>query len=233
MRMPLSGLEEARLIERVNRFVARIIWRGEEVVCHVPNTGRMRELMFPNAKLGVLPYPEDGRATRCKLVLVQREGEWVCIESVLANRFMELLLQSGEADFGPVQDLCREVPLDGSRLDISYRTGERRTWMEVKCCTLVEGGHARFPDAPTVRGAKHLRELVAVRQRGEEAIAAFLVTRHAVDFTANAATDPHFARALLQAHRAGVAIRAFACHVELDGIQWLGEIPCLIKEEWA
>ena len=118
------------------------------------------------------------------------------------------------------------MPLGESRLDFLLARDERRCWVEAKSVTLVEDGTARFPDAPTARGARHLAELASAREAGDRAAAVFLIQREdAVRFTPHRALDPHFADAVLDAQRRGVEIYAFAAVVTRASITLGPPVP--------
>lgn len=202
-----------------------------EVVCHVKNTGRLGELLLPGCRV-LLEYHPDaeaaGRKTQYSLVGVYKEnalGEGreilVNIDSQSPNRIAEECLAGGGFSriFGwtlpEITGIRREVTYGNSRFDLAFSLGETPAFMEVKGVTLERDGIAMFPDAPTERGVKHLRELIRARENGCEAFALFVIQHEGVrGFTPNAGMHPEFARALREAQEAGVHVLAGSCRVE-------------------
>ena len=146
-------------LERPNRFIARVRTEAGEEICHVKNTGRCRELLLPGAEVTLSVAANPRRSTRCDLVAVQKGGLYINMDSQAPNaaaREALPLLFPGLTRVRP------EAACGASRLDFYLEQGERKTYLEVKGVTLEENGDALFPDAPTERGAKHLRELAAL-----------------------------------------------------------------------
>ena len=226
---------EAEFLGRPNRFVALCRLRGEEapVRVHVPNTGRLRELLVPGTEALLRPNPAGGK-TAYTLCTVRHQGRWVSIDSQLPNRVVAEALANRElSGFGGYTAVRREVRWGESRFDIALLggAGEVVRYVEVKGVTLVEDGTARFPDAPTERGARHLRELgkIAADPALPAAAVVFLVQREDAErFSPNDRTDPGFAEALREAAAAGVLVRALRCAVEKEGVRILGEIPACL-----
>jgi sugar fermentation stimulation protein A len=158
--------------------------------------------------------------TAYDLVMAYHGDTLVSIDSRVPNRLLDRALRAGAVPEFAGWDFARgEVTLGESRLDFLLTQGERRCWIEAKSVTLVEDGTALFPDAPTARGARHLRELIAAHAAGDRAAAVFVIQRHdAVRFTPNRATDPDFAAALADAATAGVEIIPYTCTVTPAGI---------------
>ncbi|MGI6199272.1 MAG: DNA/RNA nuclease SfsA [Christensenellales bacterium] len=222
--MKFDALEPARLIQRLNRFAAAIQWRGGEARAHVPNSGRMAELLVPGAELMVAPAPE-GRATACTLELVRYGDQWVCVHAVRANRLAQEALEQGLIEPG-ASEIRREVAMGGSRVDLAYRMGGQACFLEVKSVTLIRSGWACFPDAPTTRGVKHLRELAAQVAQGNRAGVLFVIGRQeAQAFEPNYATDPDFARALCWARAQGVWVAAHKSRVSPEGMDLCQAVP--------
>jgi sugar fermentation stimulation protein A len=206
---------------------------GGKVRAHLADPGRLRELLIPGAALRLRKVPRAvPRSTRYTIALV-RSAEppraWVSIESARANRLAEDLLARGRVPgIGGGWTIRREFPLGRSRLDfLLRREGERDILVEVKSPSLVVNGVARFPDAPTLRGSRHLRELEAAVLAGGRALVLFIVQREDARAVApNAATDPDFARVLFSARRSGVMLRAARFHLAPSGrATFLGFLP--------
>ena len=214
-------LRPALFRRRLNRFAAEVSLNGETVLAHVPSSGRLRELFLPGAEVWLQPVASPRRKTAFTLKLVRAQnGVLVAIDTQLTNRLAGEGLRAGR--FAPWQaysNVRGEVRRGDSRLDFLLTAGARRCWVEVKSVTLVEDGVARFPDAPTARGRRHLAELTAARQAGEAAGLLFLVQREdGVSFAPNERTDPAFAAALWQAQAAGVVVRAYRCRVTPESV---------------
>lgn len=198
-------------LARPNRFVALCRVDGREERVHVKNTGRLRELLLPGAPVLLSRSDVPGRRTAFDLRCVRTETGWVCVDSQLPNALA--------ADYLPrllpgLRWLRPEQRYGESRFDFAFETDVGPGFAEVKGVTLLREGVALFPDAPTVRGERHLRELMAARQAGYQALVLFVIQRKGARvLRANAATHPGFARALAEADAAGVALHAVDCRV--------------------
>jgi sugar fermentation stimulation protein A len=212
--------------ERPNRFLVRALVQGRLVDAASRDPGRLRELLGPGRELRLLHEPGPGRKTAYTLALVRHEGRWVSLIPDLANRiFAAALLRRGVPGVR-AKVLKREVVRGESRFDFVLDWGGEEVLTEVKSATLVVGGRALFPDAPTSRGARHARELARHARSGGGALLAFLVQRSdARSLSPHEANDPDFTAALREAHSAGVRIRAFRCFVGPSGCTLMGRIP--------
>ena len=216
----LPGVFQAR----PNRFIAHVEVEGRLEVCHVKNTGRCRELLLPGVKVWLEESANPARKTRYDLIAVEKEREegplLINMDSQAPNRVFGEWAAAGGLGFRPTI-LRPETTYGNSRLDYYWELSEpgesRRGFWEVKGVTLEERGAARFPDAPTLRGVKHLEELVLARQAGYEAGVCFIVQMAGMDHVEpNDATHPEFGAALRRAARAGVAVLALECAVSPD-----------------
>lgn len=210
----LSG----RFLDRPNRFIAHvdIAGRGSQV-CHVKNTGRCRELLIPGARVYVEECQNPARKTKYDLIAVEKGKLLINMDSQAPNKAAAEAIPR----LLPGISLLRpETVWGSSRFDFYAETQEGEKWfIEVKGVTLEENGTARFPDAPTQRGAKHLRELCRCVEQGFHAAVLFVIQMKGVErFEPNAKTDPEFARALRQAAEAGVRILAYDCLVAPDSM---------------
>lgn len=198
-------------LARPNRFVARVRLRGKVVRCHVPDPGRLEELLVKGAKVLLAPADGPGRGTTHDLVLVRHAGVWVSCNSHIANRFVHhLLARRLLPEFRRYRRVEPEVQLADSRFDFRLQDGPSTCWLEVKSCNLVVDRQARFPDAPTLRGGRHLATLARARHHGDRACVLFIIGRpDASSFAPNAGTDPEFALALAVAAAKGVEILAY------------------------
>ena len=218
--MVYPEVREAVFLDRPNRFIARVALAGEEKTVHVKNTGRCRELLLPGAGVLLSPGGNPNRKTEYDLIAVYKEGlGLVNIDSQAPIRVMaEWLAARGYDRIRP------EYPYGGSRLDFCLERGGETTLLEVKGCTLEKGGVGYFPDAPTERGRRHLRELTEAVALGCRCAVAFVIQMEGVrEVRPNRETDPAFGEALDAAMAAGVRVLALPCRVWPEGLEIDGE----------
>ena len=216
--MQYSNITPAIFLARPNRSVAQVEVEGRRETVHVKNTGRCRELLLPGAQVWLHEPGGAARKTRYDLVAVRKEnGLLINIDSQAPNHLArEWLEREGFENIRP------EFTYGDSRLDFYMERAGKRYLMEVKGCTLEREGVGYFPDAPTTRGLKHLKELVKAREEGFEVCLAFVIQMDGVrKVLGNRDTDPAFADALESAEKAGVAIIYLPCHVEADRVEVL------------
>jgi sugar fermentation stimulation protein A len=225
MRYP-SRLIEAKLLERPNRFLGVVDIDGREELCFIPNPGRMHELMVPNAGVYLLEKRGEHRKTRYDMVLVDYGDIMVGVDSRLHNTLLAEAVNAGRLnDFRGYTVERTEPVFHDSRLDLVLSDGQERVMVETKSCTLVEDGVALFPDAPTERGARHMRTLVKALETGRSA-AVFVIQRgDASEFRPNDGTDPEFGEALRRAASMGVETYAYVSDVSLRGVEIREKIP--------
>ncbi len=230
-----SPLVPGRFLRRLNRFAALVEVGGREERVHVRNSGRLRELFTPGRAVLLERGSTPGRRTRFTLALVRLPSGDVSADAHLPNLLVEAALREGRlAGFRGYRILKREPIVGRQRLDFLLERGARRCLLEVKSVTLVEGGVALFPDAPTLRGTRHLKRLVAAQRKGLEAAVLFIIQRaDAVAFAPNWTGDRIFAAALRSAADKGVRVRAFRCGVSPQGV-WLDRaVPIGLEEAQA
>ena len=228
--MPLfPPLLAATFVSRPNRYliVAERNGRRFEAACRDP--GRLGWLLHPGVALRLRPASGPHRRTAFDVVLARRGRSWVSLLPTLANQLFEEAVAAGRAPgLRGARVLRREIGHGESRFDflLSYRG--RPVLAEVKSVGLVERGRALFPDAPTARGARHLRELTAHARTGGASLLAFVVQGSGARAVApHADLDPEFAAALTEAHRARVRVLGFSCEVTLKGARIRGSLPVL------
>ena len=211
--MKYGNITKARFIDRPNRFTAHVELNGQIETVHVKNTGRCRELLRPGAEIWLTAPETPGRKTRFDLVAVRKEnGLLINIDSQAPNRVVREWLERQDYD-----RIVPEYTFGASRIDFYLERGEEKTLMEVKGCTLEVDGIGYFPDAPTERGVKHLRELASAVKQGYRAVIAFAIQMDGVtEVRPNAETHPEFAEAMAEAAAAGVQVLFLPCHVEPD-----------------
>lgn len=228
--MIYTQVQAGRFLRRPNRFIAHVETEAGVEICHVKNTGRCRELLIPGARVWIDGSDNPNRKTRFDLIAVDRQGMLVNIDSQAPNRVFAEWAQEG--GMGPLLRLQPECRFGASRFDFCLtRPGGGLCYIEVKGCTLEEDGAARFPDAPTERGLRHLRELITARQAGHEAAVCFVIQMKGPRwFEANRRTHPAFADALRDAHGAGVNILALDCIVAPDRLVIDRPVPVRLQD---
>ena len=223
--MRYGNVCEAVFEKRLNRFVAEVNQNGESVRCHVKNTGRLKELFVPGAICVLEIADNPNRATKYDLIGVYRDGILVNVDSQAPNAAAREWVQNGGLGQG-VTYVKPEYQWGNSRFDIYAERGDERMLIEVKGVTLNVEGQARFPDAPTTRGVKHVQELIHARQQGYRCAIIFVIQMPDVlSFAPNDATHPEFGEALRQARRAGVEVHAVLCENTPDSMRMSVEIP--------
>ncbi len=223
--MQYETVKTGRFISRPNRFIAHIQIDGKTEVCHVKNTGRCRELLLPDAEVYVTPAGNPARKTRFDLIAVKKGDAVINIDSIAPNlAFGEWIRRGGF--FGNVTHIRPECTHKNSRFDFYIEAEGKKFFVEVKGVTLTERGVVRFPDAPTERGTKHLRELAACIREGYRAHVFFIAQmEQALYFTSNRETDPLFADTLLEAEKAGVGVHCLSCHVAPNSMKIKDFVP--------
>lgn len=218
--MEYGNMVEARFLRRVNRFTAFAELNGREEIVHVKNTGRCKELLLEGARVFLEEADKEGRKTKYSLIAVYKGDTLVNMDSQAPNQMAAEALAEGKIiEIGEVDFLKREVKYENSRFDLFYQKGDKKGFIEVKGVTLEEDGVAKFPDAPTERGAKHLRELIKAKEEGYEAAVLFVIQMKGVqEFRPNEERDKNFTEALREAEKAGVEILAYDCRVQVGKI---------------
>ena len=216
--MRYGKVVKAEFLRRPNRFIAEVQINGRPETVHVKNTGRCRELLIPGATVYLEDCLQNTRKTRYDLIAVDkiRTGKPVLpvnMDSQSPNAAAaEWLSDCGM--FSASAEIRREVRFGNSRFDLFVKDGDRQCFMEVKGVTLEHDGIAYFPDAPTERGVKHIRELIQCREAGFEAVILFVIQMKEIrQFRPHDAMHPAFGEALREAAAKGVKILAMDCRV--------------------
>ena len=218
--MHYSNCTAGTFLSRPNRFVAQVALDGRTETCHVKNTGRCRELLIPGCRVYLTRSDNPARKTKYDLIAVEKETArgplLINMDAQAPNHVFEAWARAGR--FRPGLALLRpETVYGASRFDFYWEAGTDRGCVEVKGVTLEEDGVARFPDAPTLRGVKHLEELIAAHQAGYQAALCFIVQFSGAKYvTPNDTTHPQFGQALRRAAAAGVEVFALGCAVTPD-----------------
>ena len=202
---------------RPNRFIAHVEIDGTETVCHVKNTGRCRELLIPGAQVWCQASDNPVRKTKYDLIAVEKGNLLINMDSQAPNAAAKEWLLGG--GLGEIHDLRPETRHGNSRFDFSFTRNGKPCFLEVKGVTLEQDGVCAFPDAPTQRGARHLRELTDAVRDGYGAYVLFVIQMAEAKYLhPNDSTDPEFGKALREAAAAGVTILAMTCHVTPDSM---------------
>lgn len=216
--MKYKNIRKGYFLERPNRFIAMVEIDGKPEKCHVKNTGRCRELLKPRAELYLQDCASPGRKTRYDVIAVKKGDQIVNMDSQIPNKVVVEWLKKGNL-FSKDAIIRPEKTYGNSRFDVYIEDGDVKAFMEIKGVTLEEDGVARFPDAPTERGIKHIQELCECRKEGYEAYILFLVQMKGVHLLEpNWKMHKAFGEALVEAARQGVYILAYDSLVTKDSI---------------
>ena len=215
--MRYENMVSGRFLKRPNRFIAYIEIDGVEEVCHVKNTGRCRELLPEGAKVYCQKASNPDRKTKYDLITVKKGQRLINMDSQAPNVAAGEWLKNG--GLGEISELKPETTHGGSRFDFSFVKDGKKCFLEVKGVTLETDGICAFPDAPTERGAKHLRELAQAARDGFGAYVLFVIQMDKVKYLhPNDDTDPAFGQALREAAAAGVQVLAMDCKITVDSM---------------
>jgi len=227
-----APLLEASLVQRENRFRARVLLRGEEVAAHVPNSGRLTELFSSGQRVLVREARAPHRVTDYDLLMVNLGHQLISVDARLPNKlFSEAIAAGTLAEFRGLKVEKREFVQGDSRLDflLQNETSGERCLVEVKSVTLVQDGVARFPDAVTKRGRRHLTELRESLSKGLGAMVVFVVQRgDARLFAPHWESDPAFGEQLGRVARDGVEVYAYGCQVSQQEVRLSYRLPVVL-----
>lgn len=219
--MKYTNQYPAIFISRPNRFIATVDIEGTIETVHVKNTGRCRELLIPGVKVMLEKSNNPDRKTKYDLVMVYKENlGWVNIDSQMPNALVREWLESEPEEFSGLTLIKPEYTYGDSRVDFYLERGNEKILIEVKGVTLEIDGIGYFPDAPTERGVKHIRELIKARREGYEAYIAFVIQMNGIkEVRANMNTHMEFGVALEEAQKAGVKVLMLECNVSENEIK--------------
>ncbi len=221
--MKYNQIVYGTFVDRPNRFIAHVEVDGILETVHVKNTGRCKELLVPGCKVVLAVADNPARKTKYDLVATYKEQQfhgWINMDSQAPNQLAYEWLQQQEYTY-----IKPEYKFGDSRIDFYMERGEEKFLMEVKGCTLEVDGIGYFPDAPTLRGVKHLRELAGAVQEGYHCSIAFVIPMDGITrVLPNVTTHPEFGTALQEAVDAGVEVWCLPCHVEPDEVQVCGAV---------
>lgn len=226
-----GGLREAVFVYRHNRFVGEVEMGGERVLAHVPSSGRMAELLYPGAPVHIAPAGSPEARLGCRILLAENNGCRVSVDSFLPNRLILRALSAGLLpELSGYTLIKREASYGQGRFDFFLGGGEEPgCYLEVKSVTLVVDGVALFPDAPSERGSRHMKELAAARREGFRAVVLFVIQRpDGLSFRPHTIRDPHFSRELSRAASEGVEALARRCLVTTGEVALEGPVPVFL-----
>lgn len=213
---------EGIFIKRPNRFIAQALLNGVEETVHVKNTGRCRELLLPGAKIILEDCSSNlNRKTKYSLIAVQKDDLLINMDSQVPNTVVfDALKENKIQGFEELTYLKREVTFGSSRFDIYFESGNQKGFIEVKGVTLENDGIAKFPDAPTERGAKHVLEMIEAVKQGYRGVIFFLIQMKGPSvFKLNWEMDKYFSEAITLASENGVEIIAYDSIVDENSIK--------------
>ena len=213
-------------LARPNRFVAHVEIEGNVEICHVKNTGRCKELLVPGCTVYCQRSDNPSRKTKFDLIAGQKGERLINMDSLAPNKAAYEWLATG--GLGEISELRAEVKQGDSRFDFAFMTVGKQCFLEVKGCTLENDGVCAFPDAPTERGAKHIRGLTELAKAGYGAFILFVIQMADVKYIRpHDETDPEFGKALREAAQNGVTVLAMDCAVTPDTMNI--RLPVLVK----
>ena len=209
-----------KFIDRPNRFIANVELDGDVQTVHVKNTGRCKELLLPGVQVVLEKTDNPTRKTLYDLIAVYKQNiGWVNIDSQVPNKVVKEWLNSGKSQFGKIDYIKPEYTYGKSRIDFYLECGQRKILIEVKGCTLERDRNGYFPDAPTERGVKHLRELAKAVQEGYECYILFVIAIPGVTYVyPNGDIDSEFEEEYKNSMKNGVKSIMLQCNVEPDEI---------------
>ncbi len=237
--LKIENLKEAVFIDRPNRYLANVMIDDEMVLVHVHDPGRLKELLYPQNRCLVKHVPGDKRKTQWDMIAAQKADEYVLVHSGYHRYIAEAILNDEAINpFGVFSTIKAEVKYGQSRIDFVAQvempvqnrslvtTPTETIWVEVKGCSLSEDGVAMFPDAPTVRGTRHLEELMHIKASGDRAGVLLLVLSDAQWFVPKRDTDPKFYEAFYRALDKGVEIHPIKVLLKPTGaLEYKGPVP--------
>lgn len=222
--MKYKNIIKAKFISRPNRFIAHVEIDGKTEIAHVKNTGRCKELLKEGATVYVQKSDNPLRKTKYDLITVEKNKMLINMDSQAPNKVFGEWVKQGNftSNISLIKPECK---YGNSRFDFYIETDERKIFAEIKGVTLEENGVVMFPDAPTERGVKHIRELCECVNNGYEGYIFFIIQMEKCNyFTPNKVTHPEFAEALKFASKCGVNIKALNCRVASDELKILNEV---------
>jgi sugar fermentation stimulation protein A len=229
VRVPLAGggaVHEGQFLARPNRFVVTVELDGAAVAAHVADRGRLHETLIPTARVWLVERPGAHRATRYQAAVALVGERRTSIDTLLPNRLVVAALRAGALPaFAGYERIRAEARVGDDRFDVALDGAAGTCLLEVKSAALILDGTAWFPDAPTARGARHLRHLAGHRRAGLRTAVLFVAQGRAARIVINHAIDPAFVQALDDAARAGVTVLGYDGRLDRDGLSLGAPVP--------
>lgn len=226
--MKYDNILKGKFISRPNRFIAHIQINGKTEICHVKNTGRCKELLIPDATVFVEENNNPKRKTKFSLISVIKGKRLINMDSQVPNKIVHEWILKGNL-FKDITLIKPETKYNNSRFDFYIEAENKKAFIEVKGVTLEDAGIVKFPDAPTERGVKHVKELCDCIKEGYDAYIIFVVQmKNVLYFEPNLETHKEFAEALKEAEKQGVKILAVDCEVKEDSINIVDYVKVII-----
>ncbi|MBW4828554.1 MAG: DNA/RNA nuclease SfsA [Clostridiaceae bacterium] len=228
--MKYNNIYEGIFLERPNRFIANVLIDGKKEKVHVKNTGRCKEILIKGTRVYLEKSNNPNRKTKYSLISAYKEDQLINIDSQVPNKVVFDAIKSNRIkELENIKVLKREVTFGNSRFDLYFEKGNESGFIEVKGVTLENNGLSLFPDAPTERGTKHIREMIKVVESGLKGYIFFLIQIENIKyFTPNTSMDEKFSNALIEANKKGVNILAYNSIVKKDFIKINEKIEVLI-----
>ena len=223
-----TQLVHGRLIKRYKRFLADVLLDdGTVVTAHCTNSGSMKSCLEDNAEVYLTPVDDPKRRTKFTWEMIFMNNDWIGINTSIPNKLAFQYVSEGIIEkLSGYTDVKREVKYDDSRFDVMAKNDHETCFIEVKNVSMKDGKYARFPDAVTTRGLKHLETLMKAKAEGYRAVMLYIIQRMDVEiFTTARTIDPNYADALKRAHEAGVEIIPIQVKVSPDKIELFRELP--------
>ena len=232
--MIYQNTKSAIFIKRINRFLGIVNFSGEKVEVHIPNTSRLEELLINGSQCFIQPAKNKDRKTKYTLISIYKENKLFNLDSQIPHKLLyELLNYKKLEELKYLRNIRKEVTFGHSRLDLAYYNPltKKEGFIEVKGVTLEKNGIATFPGAPTVRGTKHLLDLINAVNKGYEAMVFFLLQFQGANIlTPHVEMDPVFSKTLKKASQSGVKLLAYDSLVTKNSLEINKKIPVIIHE---
>jgi len=224
---------EGSFIDRPNRFLTRVNYKGAIIESHLPDPGRLKELLKPGVRILLKKESGEHRKTKFSTQAVYDGDTLISLNTLLPNQFTAYLLTKRKIDFLKEWDLHKkEIPYGNHRFDFQLKRENEYMYLEVKSVTLVEKGIAKFPDAVTERGKNHVEHLGEMAKKGIRALVLFVVQRpDAKLFQPQWERDPKFGFALYKAWQKGLEVRVIHMKMTPNNLYYLGELPFNLNPE--
>ena len=226
--------QKGSFLERPNRFIAQVkLDDGSLETVHVHDSGRIKELLFEGNRVNIKSASNPKRKTKWDMIsALSDDGEEVLINSAYHRYISENIIRDPEiSPFGNIDTLKAEVKYGGSRIDYMLSKDNQNIWVEVKGVSLSVDKVAMFPDAPSTRAQKHLKELMELLEKGERAAVLLLIFRNSDYFRPKWETDPVFSELFYEAREKGVEIYPVQLELRDGSINYKGLLPIGGREE--